>query len=268
MKEEIIYWSSENKNPILNIDLAGISYCDGSYEIKRKKSDTYVLEYVLQGTGSIIHNGVIFTASKGDFYVLKKGDCHHYYSSKENPWIKIWMNLNGTLIEHLLEVYPLEHIIYPSSNQILELFKDFHSLLVSQKNSHSLPQACTNLLHQIISSVYFATQPTNPSLSVDAFVIKNYLEEHIFSSVTLSELSRLIYKSEAQVIRLFKKAYGITPYAYLLNIKIEYAKTLLIHTNVPIKEIALRLHFADEHYFSNFFKQCENVSPSQYRNNH
>ena len=268
MKEEIIYWSTEEYNPILNIDLAGISYCDGTYEIKRKQSEAYVLEYVIKGTGTILYNDIPLTASKGDFYLLKQGDNHHYYSSKEDPWVKIWMNIHGSLIDQLLKVYPLDKIVFPGNPSLYELFKDFHSVLKSEKRTSGIPQTCTNLLHEILSNVYFNQQPSHSQISQEALRIKTYLEDHLFEAVTLSELSLVIYKSEAQIIRIFKKAYGITPYAYLLNRKLQYAKTLLVNTNVPIKEIASRLCFADEHYFSNFFKQSEEVSPSGYRSKH
>ena len=98
-------------------------------------------------------------------------------------------------------------------------------------------------------------------------MVKRYLDQHVLDTVTLEDLSGHFFKSKAQIIRQFKKRYGITPYSYLLDIKIQYAKKLLAQTNTPIKEIAARLQFADEHYFSTYFKQVEKVSPSLYRSN-
>jgi AraC-like DNA-binding protein len=267
MKEEFIYCPLENCTDILWIDMAGKSICDGSYSISRQKSEVYVLEYVLEGTGTIIHNGHKYTASAGEMYLLHKGAQHQYYSSKEAPWVKIWMNLKGTLMEHLLEVYPIERIVYPGDGQILDCFHSFHLELTSGKSPQEIQKACALLLHGIISAAYFGTLSLQQQEPDEALKIKRYLDQHVLDSVTLEDLCRHFFKSKAQIIRQFKKKYGITPYAYLLDIKLQYAKKLLSHTNVSIKEIAARLQFADEHYFSTYFRQVEKVSPSQYRSN-
>lgn len=267
MKEDFIYCSPENCTDILGIDLAGKSYCDGSYFISRRKSEIYVLEYVLAGTGTIIHNGRKFTASAGQMYLLHKGSEHRYYSSKEDPWVKIWMNVKGTLLEHLLEVYPLELVVYPGDRQILDCFHSFHRELLSGKPPQEIQKSCAVLLHRILSSAYFNTISLQQQEPGDASKIKKFLDQHVLDSVTLDDLCGYFYKSKAQIIRQFKKKYGSTPYAYLLDIKLQYAKKLLAHTNVPIKEIAARLNFADEHYFSTYFKQVEKISPSSFRSN-
>lgn len=265
MKEEFIYCPLENSTDILWIDMAGKSYCDGSYHISRKKSDVYVLEYVLSGSGTIIQNGHQFTASAGDVYLLHKGSTHSYFSAKDNPWVKIWLNLKGTLIEHLLEIYQLEQIVYPGNDPILGYFNAFHQELTSGKSPQELQKSCALLLHGIISSIYIDTLSLHQQEPDDALRIKRYLDQHVLDSVTLEDLCNHFFKSKAQIIRQFKKKYGITPYSYLLDIKLQYAKKLLTQTNVPIKEIASRLQFADEHYFSTYFKQAEKVSPSLYR---
>lgn len=267
MYEDFIYCPSENCTDILWIELAGKSFCDHSYRIERQKSEAYVLEYVLSGTGVILHNGKKSTASAGEVYLLRKGARHLYYSSKENPWVKIWMNLKGTLLEHLLEVYPLEQVVYPGDPKILEAFEAFHAELRSGNNPQVIQKNCALLLHQIISTIYYNTLAAHHQEPDDPLKIKRYLEQHVLDAVSLEELSGSFFKSKAQIIRQFKREYGITPYAYLLQIKLQYAKKLLVHTNVSIKEIAARLNFADEHYFSTYFKQVEKVSPSQYRLN-
>lgn len=266
-KEEFIYCSLENCTDILGIDMAGKSFCDGSYNISRQKSEIYVLEYVLSGSGTVIHNGHKYTASGGDVYLLHKGVRHRYYSSKEEPWVKIWMNLKGTLMEHLLEVYPLDQIVYTGNETILEYFYSFHKELTSGKPPQELQKSCSLLLHGIISSLYFGTLLQHQQEPDEALKMKRYLDQHVLDVVTLDDLCDHFFKSKAQIIRQFKKKYGITPYSYLLESKLQYAKKLLTQTNVPIKEIAARLHFADEHYFSTYFKQIEKVSPSQYRVN-
>jgi len=50
-----------------------------------------------------------------------------------------------------------------------------------------------------------------------------------------------------------------------LNKRMDLAKYHLIENMLSIKEIAYRLQFADEFYFSNFFKSKEGISPREYK---
>ena len=71
--------------------------------------------------------------------------------------------------------------------------------------------------------------------------------------------------SESQTIRLFKKAYGKTPYAYLFERRVWLARHLLRETSLSVSQIAEKLAFSDEYYFSGLFKKKTGVSPSAYR---
>ncbi len=98
-----------------------------------------------------------------------------------------------------------------------------------------------------------------------AHAIKNLLDENIFTSVDIAALAEKLHISKSTLFREFSKHYNVGPYQYLLLRKIEIAKTFLIRTENSIKDIANRLAFSDEFYFSNIFKQKTGVSPSAWR---
>jgi AraC-like DNA-binding protein len=95
--------------------------------------------------------------------------------------------------------------------------------------------------------------------------MKDFLNTKITEKFHIDELCSHISRSESQTIRLFKRAYGITPYTYVLNKRLELGKSLLNNTNLTVKEIADKLCFADEYYFSNLFKSKVGMTPSSYR---
>lgn len=69
-----------------------------------------VFEYVLSGRGHIERNGSTLTVNAGDAYILTAGTYHHYYSDKVDPWTKIWFNVSGSLVQHLLSDYSLDGV--------------------------------------------------------------------------------------------------------------------------------------------------------------
>jgi transcriptional regulator GlxA family with amidase domain len=58
---------------------------------------------------------------------------------------------------------------------------------------------------------------------------------------------------------------GLSPHQYLLEWRLVRARNLLADTELSIKEIAAQTGFKDEHYFSRFFRQKLNHSPSAWR---
>ena len=65
--------------------------------------------------------------------------------------------------------------------------------------------------------------------------------------------------------KLFKSKYGYSIYEYVLKLRMERAKELLANEENKIIDIAGRLGYADNHYFSKAFRNYYGVSPSQYR---
>jgi len=95
--------------------------------------------------------------------------------------------------------------------------------------------------------------------------IKDYIDRNIYEHLNIEIISRKIGLSTSQINRVFREAFETTPYEYILNRKIDTAKLLLRNTTLTVKEIAYKLNFADEHYFSNVFYKRTGVRPGKYQ---
>ena len=125
---------------------------------------------------------------------------------------------------------------------------------------------CIRDRHKVIVKIHSYLRNTNkPTICDIAEKMKNYLDSHIKENITLEELSKEVYLSQSQAIRVFRSTYNITPYNYLMNRKIEFAKLMLLNSRTTIKEIAISLGFTDQQYFSNYFKNKVGRSPSKFR---
>jgi AraC-type DNA-binding domain-containing proteins len=266
MKEDITAFNCDNENMPFIILMAGISYCDGTYRIERANSDVCVFEYILKGNGTVIVNNEKFRAVEGDIYILPIGSNHLYFSDNTDPWIKIWFNIQGALIEKFMEAYKLNLQYHIKGLDIKDLFFKFLQTVRSPEElAADIFNKAAVIFHEIIIEISSLVNKQIPCMSQEAIKLRDYLDRHIEDRVGIKELSRTIYRSPSQTIRIFKKEMGMTPYDYLLGKRIETAKLLLSNTNLQVKEIAYKLCFADEHYFSNFFKERTGYSPIQYK---
>ena len=95
--------------------------------------------------------------------------------------------------------------------------------------------------------------------------LTDYLHRQCDSRITVAQMARIMQLPEQRFARKFAADTGITPRKFNENIIIEHAVELLGNSGLSLKEIADRLHFANEYYFSRFFKRSMKLPPGTFR---
>ncbi|MDO4298211.1 MAG: AraC family transcriptional regulator [Lachnospiraceae bacterium] len=92
-----------------------------------------------------------------------------------------------------------------------------------------------------------------------------FIQNHYAEDITLDQIARTVELSRTYVSGLFKKELGVNLTNYITNYRIEKAKELLRETNLKSYEIAEKVGFLDESYFSRSFKKVTGMSPNAYK---
>ncbi|MCK1655570.1 helix-turn-helix transcriptional regulator [Bradyrhizobium sp. 149] len=95
--------------------------------------------------------------------------------------------------------------------------------------------------------------------------VEQYVTDHFHRCISLSELANVAGLSRMHFAAQFRVATGYRPREYLLNHRIEHAKTLLATTERPLAEIALAVGFSTQAHFSTVFKRISGQSPARWR---
>ena len=95
--------------------------------------------------------------------------------------------------------------------------------------------------------------------------IKNYIDEHFTQNIKIEDLAEQIFYSPDYFCKLFKEKFGITPKAYILDMRINFAKKLLNETQLSLTKISELCGFSDYVQFNKFYKKKEHISPSDAR---
>ena len=95
---------------------------------------------------------------------------------------------------------------------------------------------------------------------------EEYMREHFTKIASLGSIAQAIGISSDHLRHLFKTVRGKSLVRYLNELRIERAKTLLLHSNLTLKQIATLCGFKDEYYFSSVFHKLALVWPRHYRN--
>ncbi len=96
-------------------------------------------------------------------------------------------------------------------------------------------------------------------------VVLDYLNAHLDRNIQLAELADLVELSQFHFLRLFRAACGKTPHQYLVERRVEVAKSILLRENVPLAEVAYRVGFADQSHLTRHFRRIIGAPPGQLR---
>lgn len=269
MKETILQMNTVSdaipESMQLRFSMCRTTYPNKNYHIYRPNSDCCCLEYVLRGTGTVCIDDHVFHPKAGDTYLLLQNRMHEYYSNKQDPWEKIWVNFSGNFALTQADLLGIRHCSYFPQLDTSDLLLRFQSL-TQYSNPENAAEQCAATLSALFFRLASAKTPIakQPRSAVQRML--HWIEQHETESVSVEELANRCRLSVSQAERLFSNEMGMPIYRYVLQRKLTLAKQLLRETGMTVREIAVFLSFEDEFYFSNLFRKKIGVSPTQYRN--
>lgn len=146
----------------------------------------------------------------------------------------------------------------------------FKSLFEIYKQKTYLYQWRQNLLlEQILCEILSALHGENaPAELIRIKKVLEHIHEDPARPFTLEELTARSGVKKTLFLQSFRRVTGTTPKQYILGLRLEYARDLLLETDVPVAQVAERCGFSDSFYFSRCFKNHFSTSPRQYRKEH
>ncbi len=95
--------------------------------------------------------------------------------------------------------------------------------------------------------------------------LRIYIDKNYDGSLSLNDLAKRFGFNASYLSRRFKQKYGDGIIEYVTKIRIRKAKESLVSSDVKLKDLASRLGFKDEKYFSRVFAQSVGMSPNAWR---
>lgn len=155
-------------------------------------------------------------------------------------------------------------------NQCLEHICLLNRASASGDFSRELKVVCylqTVLIDMIdhLGDICKETQAASDSEHFIIIKIMGFIQEHYNEALSLSDMADSANISKSTLGRLFHKTLKITPFAYLLNYRINQSTLLLKNPSQTITDIALSCGFHDVSYYCKAFRKYKGMSPKQYR---
>ncbi|WP_058485572.1 response regulator transcription factor [Defluviitalea phaphyphila] len=92
-----------------------------------------------------------------------------------------------------------------------------------------------------------------------------YLNEHYMDNISLKEVAEKVGVTPGYLTTLFAKTIGCSFIEYLNKVRVERACNYFYDNTLKTYEVAYKVGFSDEKYFSRVFKKIKGISPSKFR---
>lgn len=239
---------------------AGIEYFYAHFEEKSYRYD-YSLVYVLKGKLDYMINGKALSVGQGCFALIEP---KHYliFTSSEETNSYYWLQFSGYNAKKLITDLKLE---FEKSydigihEEVKTCFKRIHKEFLLNDDFFDISSAaCLTELLTLLSRKSIVSEKV-PLISAE------YINKHYNENIDIAFLASLEKMSPSHFRTVFKQSIGVSPYEYIINLRINTACLHLSSNNYSIYEIAEIVGYADQFYFSRIFKKKMGVSPLKYR---
>lgn len=242
----------------LHIKICGVSQLSGKYSVGRVKPMCNTIFYGVDGSIELhteagqqtIEKGrlVILPAHKPFLIELKSNNFSMAWFDLEdcNPWSDLCKNHDTV-------------VICNSGRQIFHLLS-----LIYYERSVTLRKPAIKQLDYYLKSTLRA--PVSNSTEIQRLdLLLREIEKKLHAQWTVAEMAKAIKYSAPHLHRLFQKQHSKSPIQYLIYLRMERAKYLLINTMWSIEQIAEQVGYHDVFNFSKRFKKSVGIPPGFYR---
>jgi AraC family transcriptional regulator len=95
-------------------------------------------------------------------------------------------------------------------------------------------------------------------------LVDEYIYAHLDQKMSLADLAACLHLSVPHFERMFRATTHRPPYRYVLELRLERARTLLETTRLPLAEVARQCGFASQSHFTTHFRRYVGISPARF----
>lgn len=253
----------------LSVVCGGVEHCTPAYRIKRSTFPYYSLEFISSGKGSLTLDQTRHDLRPGTVFTYGPGVRHEIGTDAKRPLTKYFVDFAGLSAASLLRDLNLPPGTVMNTSGAKDVMVLFDELIdTARRHARLHHQACTAILEHLLYKIAQTAGPLADSPHSFAFGTyqrcRQHIAEHFLQLHTLGQIAGECNLDVAYLCRLFSRYDTLTPYQFLLRLKMDEAVRRLHRKGVMIRQVAEELEFKDQFHFSRLFRKLYGVSPREF----
>ena len=235
--------------------------------------DFYELDIVLDGRPKSRLNGREYDASRGMVFFLTPADFHDFAFGESFDLLNVHFaadTVSARILERL--VNQKKRAFIPNEKHFDEIIRLISIMVSLQDEGSSCAPILSRLLESILlllaSSAGMDNESSKDRRQENRLMQKaiTYINEHFKENPPLSEIAAVAAVSDRYFCSKFREYTGKTYKEYLKELKLRYARRLLLVTEMSVTEISETSGYATQSHFNREFKDYYGTSPLKMRN--
>lgn len=257
-------WAEQN---LFNLQMYGHFVCDSRYEVSRGAFDSYLLFLTLNGEGTVRTPSGERKCRREEIALIDCSEPHRYYA--DNKWEFIWIHFNGEHVRELVRMVLKSHgNVMPMPETSLTY--RFMNLIVFRRMGTTMAEEVTvsAYIHYFLAEMLNAAA-ADVRVDEDENMVSEaigYIQENYQKKLDVAEIAKFLRVSKSKFCHEFRDRTGISPYAYIIQVRINEAKKLLVQTNESISQISEDVGFSSDANFIKTFHDKVKQTPREFRN--
>ena len=203
-----------------------------------------------------------------DFALIMPYTVHSYQSAKHSKVLIITvLKENLPLFHKYFSIEPL----YPYIENILDSDIDYITKKLTSPNRQNISfEQLIGYIYIILSYVFNAIEFSNEEKKGISDLLPNvlnYIEKNFHDEISLESIAFNIGVNSSYLSRIFSDKIGYSVTKYINEVRVDYAKSMLLSTDNSITDIAFNSGFKSIRTFNRVFLEHTNYTPKEYRTN-
>ncbi len=261
------------KTDAISFVCCGTQECKNGHRFGPNKREYHLLHFVLDGKGTLRTHGKTYQLEKNSVFLLRKGEEGWYEADLQEPWTYAWIGFTGHKANLVLDESGFKNSNVTQVSDASAFADYITEMLAYSKLNFESDLKRNGYLQELCSDLMKEYHKVNPELSqkedkIEQLYVQQairYMMDQYSSPIKIAELANEIGINRSYLSTIFTKMTGVAPQKYLMLLRIERAKHLLLNTNAPIKNIGELVGYHDQLTFCKMFKKNTGYSPSEFR---
>lgn len=201
---------------------------------------------------------------------------HSYYSDPEAEtlWATYYVTFSGAAVDQILTSLDMNYSAVYEETGSISFSQLIEEMLVRiEKEPQYLAYESSVQLYQFLMMLKKHGKLNNKRSVLQSYEkirpIVEWLETVYHEDIGLVEMAEKAEVSSQYLNKLFHETFGISPYSFLVQLRIREAKRILLSEKaLPLKDVAGIVGFNGVSHFVSTFKKREGITPSSYRSLH
>lgn len=234
--------------------------------------DYFEIEMVVEGSADHILNGKTYSLSKGDIYLLTPVDFHEIHPTSPKTTVMNIMFTEELVSDEILFFFfnSTENIIGHLDEKEYNFLYTIIDRAITEYSEKEL--FSQNMVRNIIECIFitlgrkFGLISKAPASNISAMhKVLMYIHHHFREDPTLEETAEIAGFNPGYFSSVFHQFTKKTYKKYLTDLKMNYAKKLLLSGNLSISEICYNSGYNTLSHFLREFKKYYGITPTNMR---